>query len=66
MTIFKLWNVLPLIFFHFFRIVMTEKTEYTFFLLYFDALRHEAVNIIIVKRSVTTETSYDIVHRYTS
>ena len=26
---------------------------------------HETVNIIIVIRSVTTETRYDIVHRYT-
>jgi len=42
--------------------------ENRFILVYFVALRHtkKNVNVIIIKRSVTTETSYDIVHRYVS
>ena len=47
---------------------MTNKTEHH--RIYFSRLfrritAHETVNIIIVIRSITTETSYDIVHRYT-
>jgi len=45
---------------------MTNKTEYTFFSRLFRRITtQETVNIIIVKRSVTTETRYDIVYRYT-
>jgi len=37
-------------------------TLYTFSRLFSHITTHKAVNIIIVKRSVTTETRYDIVH----
>ena len=47
---------------------MTNKTEHHrihFSRLFRRITAHETVNIIIVIRSITTETSYDIVHRYT-
>ena len=66
MTVFKLWNVIPLVFFPIFIALWWQIKQNIHFCRLFRCITtHETVNIIIVKRSVTTETCYDIVYCYT-